>query len=242
MFAPVRPFGAVMRMPSYDLSTIAPNARSASRWKSIGRSPMRQPPRSGMSASPSACSSGPQNRIGIRLEPASASICAKCARSTFFGSSTRTPSSGLVTATPYASSIFVTIEISEICGTSCRMLGVLPRSAATIAFVARFLAPRTCTVPVSGLPPRMTMPSAFRPTRSAAIAASFASPSFTESSTTREPATVTPAALPPGEPVYRTGRVRGRQLSLVPSNSVIRASSRNVSPMSSSPSSNLQRV
>jgi hypothetical protein len=66
MSAPCRPFGAESRMPLGSFSTVAPNARSASRWKSIGRSPMRHPPRSGMKAWPRRCRSGPQKRIGMR--------------------------------------------------------------------------------------------------------------------------------------------------------------------------------
>ena len=47
---------------------------------------MRQPPRSGMSASPSRCSSGPQKRIGMRDAPACASISSKCAETAPDGS------------------------------------------------------------------------------------------------------------------------------------------------------------
>src|SRR5690606_29611140 len=57
-------------------------------------------------------------------------------------------------------------------GTPRRMLGVSPSSAATIAFVARFLAPRTSMRPRSGLPPRTVMDDAVRPTRSPALRAS----------------------------------------------------------------------
>ena len=77
---PCSPLGAVRCMPSGVLSTIAPNWRSAWMWKSIGRGPMWQPPRSGMNACPSRCSSGPQSRIGIRLEPACTLISSVLAR------------------------------------------------------------------------------------------------------------------------------------------------------------------
>src|SRR5690606_4935396 len=57
-------------------------------------------------------------------------------------------------------------------GTPRRMLGVSPSRAATIALVARFLAPRTSMRPRSGLPPRIVMEDAVRPTRSPALRAS----------------------------------------------------------------------
>ena len=61
-------------MPSLcSLSTFAPSLRRVSRWKSIGRPPMLQPPSAGMNASPRRCSSGPENRIGMRDEPDSVS-------------------------------------------------------------------------------------------------------------------------------------------------------------------------
>ena len=101
----------------------------------------------------------------MRLEPASASISAKWARSTFVGSSSSCPSSGEVTATPYAPSMPRTTSTSLMFGTSSSRLGVSPSSAATIALVARFLAPRTLTVPCSGLPPSITIESDLSPTR-----------------------------------------------------------------------------
>lgn len=170
--APFRPSGAVRWMPLTCLSTTAPMARRASRWKSIGRSPMRQPPRSGMNASPSLCSSGPQNRIGMRLEPACASISAKCADSTRDGSRMSSPRAGSVMRTPCTSSSPRTTLTSEMSGTSRRIDGVSPSSDATMALVARFFAPRTSMRPTSGLPPRMTISSDLRPTRAPAAAAS----------------------------------------------------------------------
>ena len=108
-----------------------------------------------MNASPSRCSSGPQNRIGIRLEPACASMSATCARSTLLGSRSSTPSRGLdsVTWTPCSSSRPVTTVTSRICGTFSRRLGSSPSSAATIALETKFLAPRTVIVPARGVPP-----------------------------------------------------------------------------------------
>ena len=118
IFAPVQ----AVRAPtsgcrSGSFSTMAPNLRSTSRWKSMGRSPMRQPPRSGMNASPRRCSSGPQNRIGMRLEPACASMSAMCAVSTFDGSRMSSPSSTpCVTLTPCTSSRPRTMRTSLMFG------------------------------------------------------------------------------------------------------------------------------
>ena len=108
-----------------------------------------------MNASPRRCRSGPQNRIGIRLDPACASMSATCARSTLLGSRSSTPSRGLasVTWTPCSSSRPVTTVTSRICGTFSRRLGSPPSRAATIALETKFLAPRTVIVPVRGVPP-----------------------------------------------------------------------------------------
>src|SRR5215218_3420493 len=120
----------------------------------MGRSPIRQPPRSGMNASPRRCSSGPQNRIGMRLEPAWASMSATCALSTLVGSRTSSPSSGPpLTWTPCSSSRPDTIRTSAISGTPRSRLTPSPSSEATIALDTRFLAPRTATSPCSGFPP-----------------------------------------------------------------------------------------
>src|SRR4051794_27512782 len=120
----------------------------------MGRSPIRQPPRSGMNASPRRCSSGPQNRIGMRLEPACASMSATCALSTLVGSRTSSPSSGPpLTWTPCSSSRPDTIRTSAISGTPRSRLTPSPSSEATIALDTRFLAPRTATSPCSGFPP-----------------------------------------------------------------------------------------
>src|SRR4051812_13140598 len=173
MCAPCSPFGADSRMPAGSFSTIAPNLRSASRWKSMGRSPIRQPPRSGMNASPSWCSSGPQNRIGIRLDPACASMSAMWAVTTFVGSRIRSPGSvPSVTLTPCTSRRPRTTRTSLMPGTPRRRLEVSPSRDATIAFVTRFFAPRTSMRPRSGTPPSMVMRSKVRPTRSPAFWAS----------------------------------------------------------------------
>src|SRR5215213_107644 len=120
----------------------------------MGRSPIRQPPRSGMNASPRRCSNGPQNRIGMRLEPACASMSETCALSTLVGSRTSSPSSGPpLTWTPCSSSSPDTIRTSAISGTPRRRLTPSPRREATIALDTRFLAPRTVTSPCRGFPP-----------------------------------------------------------------------------------------
>ena len=156
MSAPWRPsFGAESRMPLGSFSTVAPNARSASRWKSIGRSPMRQPPRSGMNAWPSRCRSGPQKRIGMRDAPAWASISSMCAETAPLGSSRSTPSPSSSIVTPCTSSSERTTFTSLMSGTSRSTLSVSPRRAATIALVARFFAPFTSTRPTRGRPPRI---------------------------------------------------------------------------------------
>lgn len=51
---------------------LAQKSSSTRMWKSTGRSPMWQPPRSGMKASPRLWSSGPAKRIGMREDPARA--------------------------------------------------------------------------------------------------------------------------------------------------------------------------
>src|SRR5690606_12024378 len=107
-----------------------------------------------MNASPRRCSSGPQKRIGMRLEPAWASMSATCADSTLEGSRSRTPASGSdFTATPCSSSSPVTTPTSRICGTLRSTLGDSPSNDATIAFDTKFFAPRTVIVPSSGVPP-----------------------------------------------------------------------------------------
>ena len=156
MFAPCRPLGADRRMPLGSLSTVAPKARSASRWKSIGRSPIRHPPRSGMKAWPSRCSRGPQKRMGMREAPACASISSMCADTAPRGSSRSTPSPSSVIVTPCTSRRERTTCTSLMSGTSRSTLSVSPRSDATIALVARFFAPLTSTRPRSGRPPRIS--------------------------------------------------------------------------------------
>ena len=145
--------GADRWSPRSVFSITAPNPRSACRWKSIGRGPMWQPPRSGMTACPSRCSSGPQNRIGMRLEPACTWISSTAARSTLAGSNSRSPSGPSLTRTPCSSSRPRTMSTSRIRGTSRNRLGPSPSSAATIALGTRFLAPRTRISPRSGVPP-----------------------------------------------------------------------------------------
>src|SRR5699024_4697443 len=121
----------------------------------MGRSPMRQPPRSGMIASPRRCRSGPQNRIGIRELPAWASMSATWAFSTFEGSMCRVPDSASRSIfTPWMDSSSETIWTSRMSGTECSTLGCSPSSAATIALETRFFAPRTVISPLSGRPPR----------------------------------------------------------------------------------------
>ena len=155
MSAPCRPFGADSRMPLGSLSTVAPNARSASRWKSIGRSPMRHPPRSGINAWPSRCRSGPQKRIGMRDAPACASISSMWADTAPDGSRRSTPSPSSSIVTPCTSSSERTTCTSLMSGTSRSTLSVSPSRAATIALVARFFAPLTSTRPTRGRPPRI---------------------------------------------------------------------------------------
>src|SRR5690625_2946687 len=121
----------------------------------MGRSPMRQPPRSGMIASPRRCRSGPQNRIGMRELPAWASMSATWAFSTFDGSMRRVPvSASRSVFTPWMASSSETIWTSRMSGTECSTLGCSPSSAATIALETRLFAPRTVISPLSGRPPR----------------------------------------------------------------------------------------
>src|SRR2546421_7677559 len=150
---PCRPLGAVRCSPPAVLSTTAPNCRSAARGKSIGRSPMWQPPSSGMKAWPRRCSSGPQNRVGIRLDPACTLISSAVAVPTFAGSNTNSPRPSSVTCTPCSSSRPRTTSTSRTFGTSNSRLGVSPSSVATIVLETRFLAPRTLISPRSGTPP-----------------------------------------------------------------------------------------
>ena len=226
-----------MRMPSYVLSTIAPNARSASMWKLIGRSPMRQPPRSGMSASPSRCRSGPQKRIGMRDAPACASISSKWADTAPLGSRCSVPSSSpSTTRTPCTSRSERTTCTSLMSGTSRSTLVVSPRRAATIALVARFFAPLTSTRPVSGRPPRIARVS---PDNSR-------SPDFGSAESLKRVfirwdliwfvVEGCEGAFVRRRLVQRTGSVRGRHASRRASNCAILSSLRRVSPMSSSPS------
>src|SRR5690606_985246 len=82
------------------------------------------------------------------------------------------PGAGFVTPTPYTPRRPRTTCTSLMSGTPRRMLGVSPRRAATIAFVARFFAPRTSMRPRSGLRPRTVIDDAARPTRSPDLRAS----------------------------------------------------------------------
>ncbi len=126
-----------------------------------------------MNASPSWCSSGPQNRIGMRLEPAWASISAKCALRTLPASSSSSPgSSPDETRTPWISSSPRTTFTSLMSGTSRSTLTPSDSSAATIALVTRFLAPRTSTSPKSGTPPSIVKASKVSPTLAPARRAS----------------------------------------------------------------------
>lgn len=146
--------GASRYWPSARFSMVAPNWRSTSKWKSIGRPPMSQPPRPGMKAWPRRCSSGPQNRIGMRDDPAWASMSATFADSTCEGSRISSPgSSPGRTVTPWSWRSPRTTRTSRMSGTLRRRLGPLPSSAATMAFGTRFLAPRTRISPSSGVPP-----------------------------------------------------------------------------------------
>src|SRR6478672_1856707 len=115
---------------------------------------MRQPPRSGMNASPRRWSRGPQRSTGTREDPAWASMSATCACSTLVGSSSSSPSRSVESIlTPWSSSRPETILTSEISGTLRRRQGPSASRAATIAFETRFLAPRTSRSPTSGEPP-----------------------------------------------------------------------------------------
>ena len=144
-----------MWIPSLcSLSTFAPSLRRVSRWKSIGRPPMLQPPSAGMNASPKRCSSGPENRIGIRDEPDSVSTSATSASCTLAASIVTTPlSPSTVTSTPCRRSKSDTTCTSRISGTffSTEVPGA--SNAATMALLTKFFAPRTLMVPFSGLPP-----------------------------------------------------------------------------------------
>ena len=57
----------------------------------MGRSPILQPPRSGMKASPIAWIKGPQSRIGMRESPACASMAVWEAVFALVGSRVRSP-------------------------------------------------------------------------------------------------------------------------------------------------------
>ena len=155
IFAPCRPFGAVMWMPSLcSLSTFAPSLRKVSRWKSIGRPPMLQPPSAGMNASPRRCSSGPENRIGMRDEPDSVSTSATSASCTLVASIVTTPfAPSTVTSTPCRRSRSDTTCTSRISGTFFSTDVPGASNAATMALLTKFFAPRTLMVPFSGLPP-----------------------------------------------------------------------------------------
>ena len=61
------PPGAVARTKPAAISISAPIASSAWRWRSIGRSPIAQPPGSETVASPARASSGPSTRIDARI-------------------------------------------------------------------------------------------------------------------------------------------------------------------------------
>ena len=144
-----------MWMPSLcSLSTVAPSLRSVSRWKSIGRPPIAQPPNAGMNASPKRCTSGPENRIGMRDEPDSVSTSAtsaSCTREASMATMPFAPSTS--TSTPCRRSKSDTTCTSRISGTffSTDLPGA--SNAATIALLTKFFAPRTLIVPFKGLPP-----------------------------------------------------------------------------------------
>ena len=155
IFAPCRPWGAVMWMPSRcSLFTSAPSLRNVSRWKSIGLPPMLHPPSAGMKASPRRCSSGPENRIGIRDEPDRVSTSATSARLTLVASMMTVPLlPSNATSTPCRRSRSETTYTSRISGTFFRTLVPGASSAATMALLTKFFAPRTLIVPFSGRPP-----------------------------------------------------------------------------------------
>ena len=116
-----------------------------------------------MKASPIACMSGPQKRIGMRESPAWASISAVRADFTPAGSIVIRPVSlSHSTDTPWISRRELTTSTSLISGMFRSTDGELPSRAATMALGTRFLAPRTVTSPVSGLPPWMVKSFAMR--------------------------------------------------------------------------------
>ena len=155
IFAPFSPFGAVMWMPSaWSLSTSAPSLRRVSRWKSMGRPPMLQPPSAGMKASPRRCSSGPEKRIGMREEPARVSTSATDGISTWEALMVTMPLSPLTsTSTPCRRSRSDTTCTSRISGTFLSTEVPGASRAATMALLTKFFAPRTLMVPFNGLPP-----------------------------------------------------------------------------------------
>ena len=115
---------------------------------------MLQPPSAGMNASPSRCSSGPENRIGMRDEPESVSTSATSASCTFFASIVTMPSSPFTsTFTPCRRSRSETTCTSRISGTFLSTDVPGASRAATMALLTKFFAPRTLIVPLSGLPP-----------------------------------------------------------------------------------------
>ncbi len=118
-----------------------------------------------MNASPRRCSSGPQNRIGIRLEPACASMSATWAMLDVAGVEHQLAVAELLAppVTPCSSSRPVTTATSRISGTLRSRLGLSPSSAATIALETKFFAPRTVMVPRSGVPPWTVRTSCMAP-------------------------------------------------------------------------------
>ena len=148
---PLRPFGAVMRMPLGSFSTTAPNLREhleveVDRAVADAASAEVGDERLAEAVQQRAAE---QDRdaagAGVRVDLGEVGaldvgrVEAQLARS-----------SPLVTLTPCTSSRPRTTRTSLMSGTSRRTLGVSPSSAATIALVTRFFAPLTSMRPRSG--------------------------------------------------------------------------------------------
>src|SRR5579885_2776615 len=99
------------------------------------------------------CSSAPSSNMGMRLLP-------ECGVGTLDrpideGSIESVPLSMVSTFAPIEVSISFVMVTSPMGGTFVSMVGVSASSAATIAFVVKFFAPRQRISPTTGLPPVM---------------------------------------------------------------------------------------
>ena len=137
------------------VSTSAPSRRSACRWVSMRRRPMRSPPGRGSTALPVRCSrpgasrneprmSAPSSELGVRSESSSVSRSMVCR------------SSESVARTPTSPSISSWVSTSRMPGTFSMRWRPEPSSEAASTGRASFLLPAGSSLPSMGRPPSTT--------------------------------------------------------------------------------------